>query len=121
MDLLGRRKIVSLLGAAALASIVAAASPALAQESFDPAQLDTSGMKAKAKAKKSAGTKPAAQAPAKSGKPGGDRQFGELEGWSPGKAPPGAAAGKDDGPSNGLGKAPVSMSPSGQPAIGLTF
>jgi hypothetical protein len=49
-----------------------------------------------------------------------DRQFGELEGWSPGKAPPGAK--EEAAPSGGSGKSmPMSVSPSGNMAVGLPF
>jgi len=98
---------------------------AAAQNSPDPSVLDTTGAKPEGKAKakkKSAQQKPQQQpsAPqAKGAKPGGDRQFGELEGWSPGKRP---NADKDSqGQSGSDSKAPLSMSPSGKPSVGLTF
>ena len=53
---------------------------------------------------------------------GPDRQFGELEGWSPGKEPP-----KDPkdantkGTSSSTGGAKVSTTPSGNMGIGLGF
>ncbi|ARN83702.1 hypothetical protein B1812_15800 [Methylocystis bryophila] len=99
---------------------------ATAQESLDPAMLDTKGAKpegkTKPKSKKSAQQKPqqSAGSEAKSGKPGGDRQFGELEGWSPGKSPKSGAKAGEEEPSSGS-KNPLSMSPSGKPAVGLTF
>jgi hypothetical protein len=124
MDFFGRCEFGSLIGAAVgLAMLGVAASPASAQESLDASKLDQSGSlqysKPKGK-KKPAAAQPTAQAPAKGGKPGGDRQFGELEGWSPGKTP--AAPGKKEEPAESrTGKPPVSMSPSGQPSVGLTF
>ena len=78
-----------LLATVLLAGVVAA--PAvLAQElSVDPKALDPSGAASKPKAKKpKQAAAPGATAAKPTGKPGGDRQFGELEGWSPGKAPP---------------------------------
>ena len=69
---------------------VVAAPAVLAQElSVDPKALDSSGAASKPKAKKpKQAAAPGATAAKPTGKPGGDRQFGELEGWSPGKAPP---------------------------------
>jgi opacity protein-like surface antigen len=48
-----------------------------------------------------------------------NRQFGELEGWSPGKSPPKK---KEEDKSSRLGgSAPVSMTPSGGMAVGMPF
>jgi len=110
-----------ILFAAVLAG--ALASPALcAQElQYDTKALDPSGATTTPKAKKGRQAKPA-QTPAaavKSTKPGGDRQFGELEGWSPGKAPP-KEKDQDGGPAT-PGKGPVSVSPTGNLGVGLPF
>ena len=62
-----------------------------AQElSVDPNTLDSSGVSAKHTAKKAAKSRSAAPSAKAESKSGGaeNRQFGELEGWSPGKAPP---------------------------------
>ena len=76
--------------AAVLLTGVVAAPAVLAQElSVDPKALNSSGAASKPKAKKpKQAAAPGATAAKPTGKPGGDRQFGELEGWSPGKAPP---------------------------------
>jgi len=108
-----------LLTAALLMGVVAA--PAvLAQElSVDPKALDATGAASKPKPKKpKQATAPAATAAKPTGKPGGDRQFGELEGWSPGKAPPREQ--KDETPS-AASKGPVGISPSGNMSVGLPF
>ncbi|MFY9657122.1 MAG: hypothetical protein WAK01_11120 [Methylocystis sp.] len=98
---------------------------AMAQASPDPSMLDTGDAKpeGKAKAKKKSASKPQqppAGSQAKGGKPGGDRQFGELEGWSPGKNPNGEKKAADD-PSGSEPKNGLSMSPSGKPSMGLSF
>jgi hypothetical protein len=110
--------------AAVLLTGVVAASAVLAQElSLDPKALDSTGAASKPKKSKQAaapaGTaaKPTAAKP--TGKPGGDRQFGELEGWSPGKEPPKAEK-KDDGPAAPT-KGPVGVTPSGNMSVGLPF
>ena len=108
-----------LLATVLLAGVVAA--PAvLAQElSVDPKALDPSGVASKPKAKKSKqAAAPGATAPKPNGKPGGDRQFGELEGWSPGKEPPKAEK-KDDTPA--AAKGAVGITPSGNMSVGLPF
>jgi hypothetical protein len=97
---------------------------ASAQElSVNPSALDTS-VGAKAASRKSSKTRGlGAQQRAKSdGKPGKapDRQFGELEGWSPGKAPPGQK--KEETESRfSNSKLPVGVSPSGGMSVGLPF
>jgi len=50
----------------------------------------------------------------------GNRQFGELEGWSPGKAPPGKQK-EDEKPNSPNGKLPLGVSPSGNMSVGLPF
>jgi len=106
--------------------IGAGAQAALAQElQVDPTALDPSGaasVSAKHKGKKAAAQpRPAADKPgAREGGP--NRQFGELEGWSPGKAPP--KSDKDPTPTtNGpqKGSVPVGVSPSGNMSVGLPF
>lgn len=100
---------------------------AFAQEvQFDPKALDASGATTPARAKgKKAKAQPAAGAAA-AGKPaanGPNRQFGELEGWSPGKAPP-PKDGEIKKPAEKTDEVkapPIGMSPSGNMAIGLPF
>ncbi len=112
----------ALLIAASLSMVGGWSGRAAAQDSLDPALLDAGDAKpeGKAKAKKKSAQQKPQQPPAKSGKPGGDRQFGELEGWSPGKDPNAAKQGEDDASKSGS-KNPLSMSPSGKPAVGLSF
>ena len=108
-----------LLATVLLAGVVAA--PAvLAQElSVDPKALDPSGAASKPKAKKpKQAAAPGATAAKPTGKPGGDRQFGELEGWSPGKAPPKEE--KEEDPA-GPAKGAVGITPSGNMSVGLPF
>jgi hypothetical protein len=121
MRFLGR-SFGSLLAAVIL--IGAATIPAgWAQESFDPSALDAKGspQTAKSKSKKAAQSKETPAA--KPTKPGGDRQFGELEGWSPGKTPGSKETPQETSTSSGAssGKAPVSLSPSGNMSVGLPF
>lgn len=103
---------------------VAAASALHAQElQYDVQSLDPKGGASIPKAKKGKRAQQTA-APAggpvaaKPARPGGDRQFGELEGWSPGKAPPKP---KEDGSSAAPGRGPVSVSPTGNLGVGLPF
>jgi hypothetical protein len=115
----------ALLIAASLSMVGGWAGHAVAQDSPDPSMLDTGDSKpeGKAKPKKKSAQKPQQQpaaSQAKSGKPGGDRQFGELEGWSPGKNPNGGKKAGDD-ESGSQSKNPLSVSPSGKPAVGLSF
>ncbi len=103
-------------------------SAAVAQElQLDPKALDTGGAASSVQTKRGKGKKGAAAdagaqqtAPGKPAAGGPNRQFGELEGWSPGKAPPKP---KDDpnGSSAAPSKAPVSVSPSGNLGAGFTF
>ena len=115
----------ALLIAASLSVVGGWSGQAMAQASLDPSMLDTGDAKpeGKGKAKKKSAPKPqqpAAGPQAKGGKPGGDRQFGELEGWSPGKNPGGEKKAQED-PSGSEPKNGVSMSPSGKPSMGLSF
>lgn len=98
---------------------------ALAQElQFDPRALDPST----AGAAQPKGKKAKAQQMPRSGAAAGqqqgsgpNRQFGELEGWSPGKAPP-PKPGEKEAPSGpAKGSMPVGMSPSGNMSVGLPF
>ncbi len=97
---------------------------ASAQElSVDPNTLDSSGVSAKHTAKKAAKSRsaaPSAKADDKSGK-AENRQFGELEGWSPGKAPPKPKDKEEPKSKFGNGSAPVSVTPSGGMAVGMPF
>jgi hypothetical protein len=97
---------------------------AVAQElSVDANSLDTSSVGAKAPGKKAAAKTGASGQGAKSeGKTGKtpDRQFGELEGWSPGKAPPAEKKEETRGRFSNS-KAPVNVTPSGGMAVGLPF
>jgi hypothetical protein len=97
---------------------------AFAQElSVDPNSLDASGAGVKAAAKKAAKTKASGQGAKSDGKPGKtpDRQFGELEGWSPGKAPPGQQKKEETEGRFSNSKTPVSVSPSGGMSVGMPF
>jgi hypothetical protein len=94
---------------------------AIAQElSLDPKALDATGAAAKPAAKKakSRGAAPSAKADDKAKVE--NRQFGELEGWSPGKAPPKPQP-KEEPTSKFGGSAPVSVTPSGGMAVGMPF
>jgi hypothetical protein len=108
-----------LLAAVVLTGVVAASAVLAEELSLDPKALDSTGAASKPKPKKpKQAAAPAATAAKPTGKPGGDRQFGELEGWSPGKAPPKEK--KDDGPS-APAKGPVGVTPSGGMSVGLPF
>ena len=83
-----------------------------------PRRSNSTGAASKPKAKKPKQAAPAATAAKPTGKPGGDRQFGELEGWSPGKAPPKEK--KDETPAEAA-KGAVGITPSGNMSVGLPF
>lgn len=109
---------LALIAAFAAVSLLCAPLAAAEELSVDAKAFETSGAGAKpvkqnkrAKAPASAAAKPGAKTP--------DRQFGELEGWSPGKAPPGAKEAPDDKPA--FKQAPVNISPSGGMAVGMPF
>ena len=116
----------ALLVAASLSMVGGLSGRAAAQNSPDPGVMDAGDAKPEGKPrakKKSAQQKWQQQSTApqaKGGKPGGDRQFGELEGWSPGKNPSGGNKAGDDESGSGS-KNPLSMSPSGKPSVGLSF
>ncbi len=102
---------------AILAGAVYATASFAQDAAFDPKALDATVSSSKPKGKKPRAEAAPAQKPGKMQ----DRQFGELEGWSPGKNPPK----KDEDartPSSAPGKgAPVSVSPSGNMSVGLPF
>jgi hypothetical protein len=110
-----------LLAAAVLLAVTATVAVKAEELRLDPSALDpNAGSAARPKAKKGAKAKAEAAAkPAKPAKAGSDRQFGELEGWSPGKTPPKEK--KDETPSGEASKAPVSLSPTGNMSVGLPF
>ncbi len=107
-----------LLTAVLLTGVIAAPAVFAEELSVDPNALDSSGAASKPKAKKPKQAAPAATAAKPTGKPGGDRQFGELEGWSPGKAPPKEK--KDETPAEPA-KGAVGITPSGNMSVGLPF
>ncbi len=110
----------SLSIAVVLALGVVLAPTARAQEwAPDAKLLDPAAAQPKAKK----GRQQAAAKPADSGKSDKgkveNRQFGELEGWSPGKSPPKKK--EDEKDSRSGGKAPVNMTPSGGMSVGMPF
>lgn len=112
-------------GSLLVAAFVIGAGAAVAQElQLDPKALDTSGASS-VQTKRGKGRKGAdAKAQQTSGKAqptpnGPNRQFGELEGWSPGKAPPKPKDKDDNTPS--VAKPPVSVSPTGNMGTGFAF
>lgn len=118
-------------GSLLVAAYLAGTGAALTQEvQFDSKALDATGASAapaKRKGKKAAAeTGQTQQQPAQGGKPGANRQFGELEGWSPGKEPPKPKDKYDADPnstssSSSSGKPGVSVTPSGSMNVGLPF
>jgi hypothetical protein len=116
-------------GSLLIAVFLAGTGSALAQEvQFDTKALEAPGASpapAKRKGKKTAAPE-AQQQPAQAtqgAKNGPNRQFGELEGWSPGKEPPKPKDNYDSGantPASG-GKPAVSVTPSGNMNVGLPF
>jgi hypothetical protein len=120
-------------GSLLVCAFFAGAGAALAQEvQFDSKALDTSGASAapaRRKGKKPASPAAEAQQPPQPGqgaKSGANRQFGELEGWSPGKEPPKPKDrydpdGKGTSSSPSTNKVPVSVTPAGNMNVGLPF
>jgi hypothetical protein len=109
---------LSLLAAFLIAAGLQAASAQQLQ--VDPGALDASGsVSAQPKPKKAKAQQSQGAGQQKQGG-GGDRQFGELEGWSPGKAPPGKQK-EEEAPSSPSSKMPIGMSPSGNMSVGLPF
>lgn len=115
---------------AAAFMIAAGGLAASAQEvQFDPKSLDASGAvsaPAKPKGKKAGAPQGSVQGVGAAGpqQKGGrtpDRQFGELEGWSPGKAPPPKPGEKETPSSSAKGSMPIGVSPSGNMSVGLPF
>lgn len=123
MRLCARRFRGSLLVAAFL---IGAGGEVVAQElQIDPKALDTTGassVQIKRKGRKGADDAAATQAPGKAGgqQANPNRQFGELEGWSPGKAPP-KPKDRNDGNQTSTQRAPVSVTPSGSMNVGVPF
>ncbi len=120
-----------LSGSLLVAAFLTGVGAAVAQElQLDPKALDTSGASSvqtkRGKSKKGADGAPQ-QAPGKPGAAanGPNRQFGELEGWSPGKAPPKPKDKYDSdskaNSSSPSGKPPVNVTPSGNMSVGLPF
>ena len=108
-----------LLATVLLTGVISAPAVLAEELSVDPNALDSTGAASKPKAKKpKQAAAPAATAAKPTGKPGGDRQFGELEGWSPGKAPPKEK--KDETPAEPT-KGAVGITPSGNMSVGLPF
>ena len=118
-------------GPLVLVALLSAAGPAAqaqAQElQLDPKALDPSGASSVKPAKVKKARAPQGTGDATGAKPAGaqqggpNRQFGELEGWSPGKAPPKAEKDTRGGaaaPPKGAG---IGMSPSGNMSVGLPF
>jgi len=110
-----------------LAAALALGGLARAQElQLDQKALDAGVAAAGKKVRNTHALAPGAPAPAerKPGKPQGgktpDRQFGELEGWSPGKAPP-KPKDKDDATSSNPRGGGLGVSPSGNMSVGLPF
>lgn len=107
-----------LFSIAAVLALVASA--AVAQDwSLDTKSLGSSAESKAKKGKQQAVAKP--DDSSKSDKKGKveNRQFGELEGWSPGKSPPKKK--EEEKESRFGGKAPVSMTPSGGMSVGMPF
>ncbi len=107
------------------ALLVAAGGGVASAQQLDPNALDASGAVSTAPKAKKAKAQPSQRAGAQQQQQqgGGDRQFGELEGWSPGKAPPGKEGKEKEAgqPSAPNGKMPLGMSPSGNMSVGLPF
>ncbi len=107
------------------AFLIAAGGGVASAQQFDPNALDTSGAVSTAPKAKKAKAQPSQRTGAQQQQQqgGGDRQFGELEGWSPGKAPPGKEGKQKEAgqPNSPEGKMPIGMSPSGNMSVGLPF
>lgn len=95
-----------------------------AEDVLDPSRLDPAAAGAtKAKPKKNKQQQASTGQAATPGKPAPgkaeNRQFGELEGWSPGKSPPKKEKKDDDTPR--FGRAPVNMGNGGNMSVGMPF
>ena len=124
MSTSARRNCASLLIAAYL--IAGGPQAASAQQlQVDPGALDAAGsVTTQPKAKRAkAQQSPRAGAGQQQQQGVGNRQFGELEGWSPGKAPPGGKQKEKEGETSSLPKGglPIGVSPSGNMSVGLPF
>lgn len=111
------------------AFLVAAGGGVASAQQLDPNALDTSGAVSTAPKAKKAKAQQSQHGGAQQSQHGGtaqqqqgagNRQFGELEGWSPGKTPPGKEK-EAEKPSSPSGKMPVGVSPSGNMSVGLPF
>ena len=100
---------------ALMLGVFCACTAAAQDASFDSKALDAAVSTTKPKGKKAKAEVKPAEKPGKAQ----DRQFGELEGWSPGKAPPKKK--EDERPTSSGIKPPVSVSPSGNMSVGLPF
>lgn len=119
MRLRSHLSIVVVLACAALAGAAAAQEWSLDTKSLDTGAL---GAAAPAKSKKAGAAVPRQDAggkPDKGAPKTENRQFGELEGWSPGKSPPKKKDKGDDAPR--FGKAPVNMNSTGGMGVGMPF
>lgn len=103
--------------------IAAGMQAAVAQQlQVDPSALDASGsVSAPSKARKAKAQQSQRGAGQQQQQGGGNRQFGELEGWSPGKAPPGGKPKEEEKSSLPKGGLPIGVSPSGNMSVGLPF
>ncbi len=112
-------------GALLAVAFLTSTGAAVAQElQVDPKAFDTSGASVQVKRKGKKGVD--AAAPQAGGKPaanGPNRQFGELEGWSPGKAPPKTKEElqREEQTTSNPAKGAVNVSPSGNMGVGLPF
>ncbi|MFO1123880.1 MAG: hypothetical protein U1E25_00365 [Methylocystis sp.] len=110
-------------GSLVLAALLVAAGGGVAnaqQLQVDPNALDTSGAVSTPPKAKKAKAQQSQSGGAAQQQGGGNRQFGELEGWSPGKNPPGKEK-EAEKPSSSAGKVPIGMSPSGNMSVGMPF
>ena len=108
--------------AALFAGVLVAPALSAQELQYDAKGLEVTSAPPQTQKKSKAAKKPAASTeaqPVKTGKPGGDRQFGELEGWSPGKAPP--KADEKEAAAPGRPSTPINVTPSGNLGIGLPF
>ena len=120
------RRFLGFLSVVAFAAGLGAFSARAQEVQLDPNTLDApapakpAGKKAKGAATPAAPT--AAAAPQQQGgKPRPDRQFGELEGWSPGKEPPKPKDAPNTSGSSSSNSMPVKVSPGGNMGTGFSF
>ncbi len=113
-----------IFGTLLVAAFLTSTGAAVAQEvQFDSKSLDTSGasVQVKRKGKKGADVAAPPQAAAKPAPNGPNRQFGELEGWSPGKAPPKTKEEMQREEQTSSPRGAVNVTPSGNMGVGLPF